>query len=382
MLHQESDDIIKNNFTIPKENVKQNRDSDDTDTSSFASDENASDDLYTRVNIVIDKGQEQERIDKFLANRLPSNISRTRIQNAAEAGSIQVNGKAVKSNYKIRPEDNIMLLIPKPEESFSLEPENIPLDVLYEDKDVLVINKQPGLVCHPGIGNWRGTLINALIYHFNNLPQKDSLRPGLVHRLDKDTSGIMVIAKTEYALSHLAKQFYDRTTERKYIALVWGHVEQNEGTITGNIGRHSQDRLQFEVFPDGDFGRHAVTHYKVIERFHYVTLVECKLETGRTHQIRVHMKYIGHPLFNDWRYGGNRILKGTIYSKYKQFVENCFDIFPRQALHAASLGFTHPTTGEWLFFENSLPQNFQELLEKWRTYWKNISVQNNSETDD
>ncbi|HEY0262773.1 MAG TPA: RluA family pseudouridine synthase [Chitinophagales bacterium] len=346
------------------------------EVSAFSSDESASDDLYTQMNLVVDKGQEQQRIDKYLASRLPSNISRTRIQNAAEAGSVQVNGKAVKSNYRIRPEDNILLLIPKPEESFSLEPENIPLEVLYEDDDVLVINKQPGLVVHPGIGNHRGTLINALIYHFNQLPRRDTLRPGLVHRLDKDTSGIMVVAKTEYALSHLAKQFFDRTTQRKYLALVWGNMEENEGTITGNIGRHSSDRLQFEVFPDGDFGRHAVTHYKVVERFHYVTLVECKLETGRTHQIRVHMKHIGHTLFNDWRYGGDRILKGTIYSKYKQFIDNCFDIFPRQALHAASLGFTHPVTGKFLYFENELPQNFQDLLEKWRRYWQHLQQNN------
>lgn len=345
------------------------------DVSDFNIEGSDSDDLlYTQMDITVDKGQEQQRIDKFLSNRLPSNISRTRIQLAADAGNITVNGKAVKSNYKIRPLDFISLFIPKPEEAYSLEPENIPLEIIYEDDAVVVINKQPGLVCHPGIGNHRGTLINALLYHFQNLPNlTENYRPGLVHRLDKDTSGIMVIAKTEYALTHLSKQFFDRTTQRKYLALVWGNVEQDEGTITGNIGRHSSDRMQFEVFPDGDFGRHAVTHYKVVERFHYVTLVECKLETGRTHQIRVHMKHIGHTLFNDARYGGDRILKGTIYSKYKQFIENCFEIFPRQALHAASLGFTHPTTGEFLYFENELPKNFQELLEKWRRYWNSIS---------
>ncbi len=347
------------------------------DVSDFNIEGSDNDDLYTQMDITVDKGQEQQRIDKFLSNRLPSNISRTRIQLAADAGNITVNGKAVKSNYKIRPLDFISLFIPKPEEAYSLEAENIPLEIIHEDDAVVVINKQPGLVCHPGIGNHRGTLINALLYHFQNLPNlTENYRPGLVHRLDKDTSGIMVIAKTEYALTHLSKQFFDRTTQRKYLALVWGNVEQDEGTITGNIGRHSSDRMQFEVFPDGDFGRHAVTHYKVVERFHYVTLVECKLETGRTHQIRVHMKHIGHTLFNDARYGGDRILKGTIYSKYKQFIENCFQIFPRQALHAASLGFTHPTTGEFLYFENELPKNFHELLEKWRRYWNSISQAN------
>ena len=340
------------------------------------------DDLYTQVDIVIDKGQEQIRIDKFLANRLSSNISRSRIQSAADAGSIIVNGKPVKSNYRIRPLDNISLLIPKPVETYDLSPENIPLEVLYEDDELLVINKQPGLVCHPGIGNHRGTLINALLYHFEQLPQgKEKFRPGMVHRLDKDTSGIMVVAKTEYALAHLSKQFFDRTTQRKYFALVWGNVADDTGTVTGNIGRHSRERMQFEVFPDGSFGRHAVTHYKVVERFNYVTLVECKLETGRTHQIRLHMKYIGHTLFNDARYGGDKILKGTIYSKYKQFIDNCFDMLPRQALHAASLGFKHPRTGEDFYFEKELPSNFQDLLTKWRKYWNTI-VQTNPDYDE
>jgi len=332
------------------------------------------DELFNRHELIVDKGQELIRIDKFLANRLTANVSRTRIQSGADAGNIIVNGKPVKSNYKIRPFDEILLLIPKPEVEYDLSPENIPLDVIYEDDDLVVINKQAGLVCHPGTGNYKGTLVNALLYHFQNLPNgNQQTRPGLVHRLDKDTSGIMVIAKTEFSLAHLAKQFFDRTTQRKYIALVWGNVVNDEGTITGNIGRHSRERLQFEVFPDGDFGKHAVTHYKVIKRYNYVTLVECKLETGRTHQIRVHMKHIGHTLFNDSRYGGDRVLKGTIYTKYKQFTDNCFEVMPRQALHAASLGFVHPVTGKNMFFESELPDDFSAVLQKWERYWTQLS---------
>jgi 23S rRNA pseudouridine1911/1915/1917 synthase len=241
---------------------------------------------------------------------------------------------------------------------------------VYEDEDLIVVNKDPDIVVHPGLGNPRGTLINAVLWHFHSLPKgKDLYRPGLVHRLDKGTSGLIVLAKTEFALSHLAKQFFDRTTKRKYVALVWGDVKEDEGTITGNIGRDSRERMQMEVYPDGDKGKHAVTHYKVIERFHYVSLVECRLETGRTHQIRVHMKYIGHTLFNDARYGGDKILKGTVYTKYKQFIDNCFKIMPRQALHAATLGFIHPVTGKEMFFEAPLPDNFATLLDKWRKYW-------------
>ncbi|MFN8310373.1 MAG: RluA family pseudouridine synthase [Chitinophagales bacterium] len=334
--------------------------------------EEEQDDLYEHVQIVIDKGQETERIDKFLTMRLGGNVSRTRVQNAAEAGSIQVNGKAVKSNYKIRPGDSIKIILPKQENNYDLVPEDIPLDILYEDDDVLVINKQPGLVCHPGLGNHRGTLVNAVLFHLSKLPKgKEEFRPGLVHRLDKDTSGVMVLAKTDFALTHLAKQFFDRTTQRKYLALVWGNVEEERGTVEGNIGRHSRDRMQFEVFPEGDFGKPAITHYEVVERLNYVTLVACKLETGRTHQIRVHMKYIGHTLFNDARYGGDKILKGTIYGKYKTFIQNCFEVMPRQSLHAATLGFVHPTTGKEMFFEQPLPSDFSNLLEKWRRYWQN-----------
>ncbi|MFN8276624.1 MAG: RluA family pseudouridine synthase [Chitinophagales bacterium] len=334
--------------------------------------EEEQDDLYEHTSLIIDKGQEPERIDKFLSMRLGGQVSRTRIQNATQAGSVTVNGRAIKSNYKVRPGDAVKIILPKPEENYDLIPENIPLDILYEDEDVLVINKQPGLVCHPGLGNHRGTLVNAVLYHLEQLPQgKEPFRPGLVHRLDKDTSGVMVVAKTDYALTHLAKQFFDRTTQRKYLALVWGNVEDQSGTIEGNIGRHSRDRMQFEVFPEGDFGKPAITHYEVVERLNYVTFVACKLETGRTHQIRVHMKYIGHTLFNDARYGGDQILKGTIYGKYKQFIQNCFDVLPRQALHAATLGFVHPTTGKELFFEQPLPADMATVLDKWRNYWKN-----------
>lgn len=334
----------------------------------------AGDDLLQEVTIKIDGGQQTERIDKFLASRLTSNISRTKIQYAAEAGNILVNGKAVKSNYKIRPNDSILLIFPKSSESFDLTPENIPLEILYEDESLMVINKQANLVVHPGLGNPRGTLINAAMYHFEQLPpSNEPYRPGLVHRLDKDTTGVMVIAKTEQALAHLAKQFFDRTTQRKYVALAWGDFEETEGTVEANIGRHTRQRMQMEVFPDGSFGKHAITHYKVLERLNYVSLVECKLETGRTHQIRVHMKHIGHTLFGDVRYEGNKILKGTIHTKYKQFIDNCFEILPRQALHAAELGFKHPVTGKEMFFEKELPPDFKTVLDKWRRYWQDLS---------
>lgn len=340
------------------------------------------DELFEQVNLTVDKGQQPLRIDKFIHNFLGSNVSRNKIQNAADAGSISVNGKAVKSNYKVRPADNIQLLIPKHAENYDLVPENIPLDIVYEDDDLLLVNKDPQMVVHPGLGNYRGTLINALLWHLKDLPNAESQRPGLVHRIDKGTSGLLVIAKTEYALAHLAKQFFNKTTHRKYLALVWGDVKENEGTIEGHIGRHSRERMQFEVFPDGDYGKHAVTHYRVIERLNYVTLVECQLETGRTHQIRVHMKYIGHTLFNDTRYGGNKILKGTVYTKYKQFIENCFEILPRQALHAATLGFVHPTTGKEIFFETPLPKDFETVLDKWRKYWTNPTLVNNMSDDE
>lgn len=336
------------------------------------------DEFIEQMEIVVDKGQSQLRIDKFLHNVLGNNISRSKIQNAAAAGSITVNGKVVKSNYKVRPSDVLQLLIPRGSENYDLTPENIPLDIVYEDDTLLVVNKEPKMVVHPGLGNPNGTLINALLWHFNDLPAADrSDRPGLVHRIDKGTSGLLVVAKTEFALAHLAKQFFNKTTHRKYIALVWGDVKDDQGTIEGNIGRHSRERRQFEVFPEGDFGKPAVTHYKVLERLNYVTLVECQLETGRTHQIRVHMKYIGHTLFNDERYGGNRILKGTVYSKYKQFIDNCFTLLPRQALHAATLGFVHPITGKEMFFELPLPADFESVVDKWRKYWSNPNSLNN-----
>jgi 23S rRNA pseudouridine1911/1915/1917 synthase len=342
----------------------------DEDLSSDGAD--PTDELIEQVNLTVDKGQAAIRIDKFLQSHLGNNVSRTKIQAAAEAGSIIVNGKPVRSNYKIRPSDHILLLVPKHPVNYDLVPENIPIDIVYEDDDLIVINKSPDIVVHPGLGNHRGTLINAVLWHFKNLPKgKEEFRPGLVHRLDKGTSGLIVMAKTDHALAHLAKQFFDRKTKRKYVALVWGDMKEDEGTVTVNIGRDTRERMQMQVYPEGDGGKHAITHYKVIERLQYVTLVECRLETGRTHQIRVHMKYIGHTLFNDARYEGNRILKGTVYSKYKQFIDNCFDLMPRQALHAATLGFIHPVTGKEMFFESPLPAEFELVLEKWRKYWTN-----------
>jgi len=325
-------------------------------------------DFYEHHRIVCDKGQTLLRIDKFLHNRL-ENTSRTKLQASADAGNILVNDKPVKSNYRIKPYDVISIVLAHPPRVIELIPENIPLNIVYEDDDVVVINKPAGLVVHPGYGNYTGTLVNALMYHFENMPsQAGDLRPGLVHRLDKNTSGIMLMAKNEYALAFLAKQFFNRTTKRTYQALVWGNLKEEKGTITGHIGRSLQDRKIMAVFPDGEYGKHAVTHYKVLEPFSYVTLVECKLETGRTHQIRAHMKHIGHPLFNDEVYGGDRILKGTTFSKYKSFVENCFELCPRHALHAKSLGFVHPTTGKELFFDSELPDDMQQLLDKWRKY--------------
>ncbi len=327
------------------------------------------DDLYEHYRFDVDKGQEPLRIDKYLINRIEA-ISRNKIQNAARADSILVNGKPVKSNYKVKPLDVVTIVLGTPPHELQSEPENIPLNIVYEDDQLVVINKQAGLVVHPAPGNYTGTLINALLYHFKHLPKgKDVTRPGLVHRLDKDTSGLMVIAKEEFAMMHLAKQFFKRTIKRNYSALVWGDFEANSGTIDAYIGRNLRFRKIMAVFPEGDHGKEAVTHYKVLERLGYVTLLDVKLETGRTHQIRVHMAHMGHPLFNDETYGGDRIVKGTIYSKYKQFVENCFNILPRQALHARTLGFIHPVTQKELFFEAPLPPDFQQLLEKWRSYF-------------
>ena len=324
---------------------------------------------YEHFSITVDKGQSMLRLDKFLTIHMEK-CSRNRIQAAADAGNILVNGKSVKSSYKVKPFDQISLMLPYPKREVEIIPENIPLDILYEDDDVIVINKAAGMCVHPGCGNYSGTLVNALTYHLRDLPlfQKGDMRAGLVHRIDKDTSGILVVTKNERAGSHLGKQFYNHTTVRRYVALVWGNFEEDEGTITGHIGRSPKDRLQMYVFPDGSEGKHAVTHYKVLKRFGYVTLIECRLETGRTHQIRVHMQWQGHPLFNDARYGGDRILKGTTFSKYKQFVENCFALIPRQALHARCLGFIHPTTGEEMFFESPLPDDFRAAIEKWENY--------------
>lgn len=329
------------------------------------------DDLYEHHSFVVEKGQQPLRIDKYLINFI-ENATRSKIQTAAKNGNILVNEKPVKANYKVKGDDNIRVLFEHPPHELLLVAEEIPIDIVYEDDDVLVVNKPAGMVVHPGHGNYSGTLINGLIYHFENLPKNSSDRPGLVHRIDKDTSGLLVVAKTEQAMNHLSNQFAEKTSEREYVALVWGNIEEDSGTIEGNIGRHPKNRLQNTVFldEDADKGKPAVTHYKVLERFGYVTLVSCKLETGRTHQIRVHMKHIGHTLFNDERYGGDKILKGTTFTKYKQFVENCFKILPRQALHAKTLGFEHPTTGEWKSFSTEVPEDIVQCIEKWRAYAK------------
>jgi 23S rRNA pseudouridine1911/1915/1917 synthase len=385
--------------------------------------------LFEHYRIVVEKGQQLLRIDKFLMNRTP-NATRSKIQQSAENGSILVNGKPVKSNYKVKPFDVISVVLAHPPREIELIPENIPIDIVYEDDDLIIINKKPGMVVHPGYGNYRGTLVNALVYHFQHLPVSKSradgtesvisfdlgndeeeidttkktdakksgkkksgkdtdkqltapgLRPGLVHRLDKNTSGIMVIAKSETAMVKLAKDFFDRTIDRIYYALVWGDFKEDTGTVTGNIGRHLKDRKKMDVLPDdNEFGKHAVTHYRVLERFGYVTLVECKLETGRTHQIRVHMQHIGHSLFNDERYGGDRILKGTTFAKYKQFVDNCFALLPRHALHAKSLGFIHPVTGKYIHFDSELPEDMRTVLAKWRTYANSKALEEEEEEE-
>lgn len=329
------------------------------------------DDLYEHHKIVVDKGQNPLRIDKYLMNFI-ENATRNKIQAAAKDGSIFVNDIAVKSNYKVKPFDVIRVKFEHPPFENLLVGEDLPLDIVYEDDDLLVVNKPAGIVVHPGHGNYSGTLINALIFHFENLPKNSSDRPGLVHRIDKDTSGLLVVAKTEHAMAHLSKQFKDKTSEREYVAIVWGNVKEDEGTVEGHIGRHPKNRLQNTVYEGDDAykGKPAVTHYKVIERLGYVTLLSCKLETGRTHQIRVHMKYIGHTLFNDERYGGNLILKGTTFTKYKQFVSNCFKVLPRQALHAKTLGFEHPVTGKQMSFNTDVPEDMQKCIEKWRHYAK------------
>jgi 23S rRNA pseudouridine1911/1915/1917 synthase len=325
--------------------------------------------LFEHYRFKADPGQSLLRIDKFLSDRL-ENSSRTRIQNAANAGNILVNNNSVKPNYKIKPGDVIQVVLPTPPREIELIPENIPLNIVYEDDDVLVVNKEPGMVVHPAYGNYSGTLVNALMWHFRDLPLFNSgeSRPGLVHRLDKNTSGILVIAKNEYALNRLSQQFYDRTTDRRYNALIWGTPDPREGTITGNVGRNIKDRKIMQVFKDDTEGKKAITHYKVLEDLGYISLIECKLETGRTHQIRVHFSHIKHPLFNDEEYGGDQILKGTTFTKYQQFIKNCFKILPRQALHAKSLAFNHPVTGERLLFDSNLPDDMVQVIEKWRKY--------------
>lgn len=329
--------------------------------------------LHEHFNFTADKGQDPLRVDKFLMNRI-ENSTRNKIQQAARSGNIYVNGTLVKSNYKVKGEDNVQVLFTHPPHENLLIPENIPIDIRYEDNFLIIVNKPPGMVVHPGHGNYSGTLINALLFKFQDLPENNNHRPGLVHRIDKDTSGLLVIAKSESSMIFLAKQFYDKSTTREYLTLVWGNVEEDEGVIEGNIGRNPKNRLQMKVFSENDSGKNAITHFKVIKRFGYVTLLGCRLETGRTHQIRVHMKHIGHTIFNDERYGGNQILKGTNFTKYKQFVENCFKIMPRQALHAKTLGFIHPNTKDFISFDSDLPQDFKNVLDKWDKYSKNSQI--------
>jgi 23S rRNA pseudouridine1911/1915/1917 synthase len=329
------------------------------------------DELFEHHRIIADRGQALLRIDKFLMDRLP-NVTRTKIQDGIHNGFVKVNERPIKPNYKVRPQDIITVAFPQPPRDTDVVPENIPLNIVFEDDYVLVINKPAGMVVHPAYNNWTGTVVNALAYHFQNLPQMpgNDGRPGLVHRIDKDTSGLLVIGKTEMALTHLAKQFFDHTIERTYWAMVWGVPDPAEGTINVNVGRSLKDRRVTTAFPEGDFGRNAITHYKLLKDLRYVSILSCRLETGRTHQIRAHMKYIGHPLFNDAMYGGDQIQKGTVFSKYKQFVENAFKVIPRQALHAKTLGFIHPQTKESMRFESELPEDFKNVIEKWEHYVK------------
>jgi 23S rRNA pseudouridine1911/1915/1917 synthase len=334
-----------------------------------ADEENEDQELYEHHRFLVDPGQGLLRIDKYLQARLES-TSRNKIQTAAKAGNILVNSQPVKSNYRVKPSDVVTIVMAYPPREIELIAQDIPINILYEDDHIIVINKEAGMVVHPGHGNYTGTLVNALVYHFDNLPTKASeeIKPGLVHRIDKNTSGILLIAKTEMAQTKLAKAFFDRSIDRIYHALVWGDVKQDQGTITGHIGRSLKNRKVMEVFPKGDYGKHAVTHFKVLERFGYVTLVECKLETGRTHQIRAHFRYLRHPLFNDATYGGDAILKGTTYTKYKQFVNNCFNLMPRHALHAKTLGFSHPETGQYMYFDSPVASDMQLVVDRWRHY--------------
>lgn len=341
---------------------------------------NEEQELFEHFRMVVDKGQGMLRIDKFLVNRI-ENATRTKIQAAADAGSVLVNEKPVKSSYKIKPLDVISIVLPTPPKDTEIVPEDIPLNILFEDKDVLLVNKVPGMVVHPGYNNTSGTLVNALAWHLkgNEFMEENNIRPGLVHRIDKNTSGILVIAKNEVAMTHLAKQFFDHSIERSYQALVWGDLAQDEGTITGFIGRSAKDRKVFQLFDDPEKGKWSVTHYKVLERIGYVTLIECRLETGRTHQIRVHLKSIGHPIFSDNTYGGDYAVKGTTFTRYKQFVDNCFALMPRQGLHAKSLGFVHPSTKKKVFFDSDLPEDFTSVLDKWRHYVQYMPMEEKEE---
>ena len=333
------------------------------------------DELYERFNLVVDRGQEPLRIDKFLMRRI-ERATRNKLQQAINAGMVQVNGREVRPNYKVKANDEIILYSDMSPEETEVIPQDIPLNIIYEDHDLMVINKPAGLVVHPGSGNYSGTLLNGIAYYLQSEGITEQMLPrfGLVHRIDKNTSGLLLIAKTDKAMSHLAKQFFEHTIKRQYLALVWGDMRENKGTIIAHIGRHLRSRKMFDAYPEGDHGKEAITHYKVVERFGYVTLVECVLETGRTHQIRVHMKYIGHPLFNDDTYGGDKIVKGTVFARYKQFVENCFAICPRHALHARTLGFVHPSTNKNMFFEAAIPGDMKELIEKWRKYTETKNI--------
>ncbi len=331
--------------------------------------DNEEDELFEHHRFVVDPGQGLLRIDKYLMQKV-QNATRTKIQVAIDAESVKVNNKITKASYQVKPEDVITVSLPYPPRDNTVLPENIPLDIIFEDDELLIVNKKPGMVVHPGHGNWSGTLVNALAYHFDKLPtgRNGAIRPGLVHRIDKDTSGLLVIAKTEFAMTHLAKQFYDHSIERTYYALVWGELKQEKGEIEGNIGRSHKDRKVMQVFPDGAFGKEAKTHYEVMKAMRYVSWVKLNLETGRSHQIRAHMKYIGHPLFNDATYGGDKIVKGTTFAKFEKYVKNCFEICPRQALHAKSLGFIHPKTKKFMQFDSELPNDLRQLLAKWDGY--------------
>lgn len=353
--------------------------------------EESAEELYEHFRIRVDGGQSSMRVDKYLAMHIEW-ASRSRVQAAIDVGSVRVNDKDTKASYKVRPGDVLTVVLPRPPESSYIEPQDIPLEVVYEDPHLMIINKPPKIVVHPGVGNLRGTLLNALAYYFQHKspspPREEEMkaRPGLVHRIDKDTSGLLIIAKTTYAFAHLAKQFYHHSVHRRYNALVWGNVAQDEGTIVGNIARDTRNRMRMAIYnPESGIGKRAVTHYKVLERFYYTSLVECRLETGRTHQIRVHMRALGHTLFSDQRYGGNEILAGTIYSKYKAFCHNAFKTLPRQALHARELGFVHPVTGERLMFTSELPEDFAKAVEKWRSYHSNrkrlIALEDNNNSN-